>query len=841
MSLKVPATLTAATATNTMSPPTLIAYDGSGSTGGNAFYHRRTQEIVAQYPNTESQILYWDTSFKVITHQELSRINAAKQGGGGTESSTIANYIKATNFHGNLVIITDGQVGMGSVDCCTATLGTAWHFDSVTAHLIDTGGVVNMSVTCPFTRVSPHTVYCYYGRDDHGMTVATSVSAEDMAAVTELTTIATVADYEARADVIERLVMARTMGTMGDPSLRDAILAMKKRIIAAEAAALGDSDNVKALNAALRVGLTMDAVRAARSIHCEYYNGSERGWSARISRLISMCEGALRGAFDLSAVNSAIHSDRVRRGEVVATAPVPTEDAAGVSEAVTLGGSEPAFVCPVSLDATNDIILLVTEGEPIMAGLDKSIVNDVFDCPLNLFHYPEVVAALRNRLDHPLSLGAYREALEAGAPIRAGPLTRHPLIAGGICLGNTEEHCRATRWALAQIVTGGKLVGNEDLWFLCIWLLVARGEVPYLHDIAPALADHGRWRLQNHTTFIALTGLPEFPTTRVPLATAIWYVLASPLWTGSGADANPKRDLIRTHLPHLKELLKIHHELTDFALPEAERLGTHYKRIQVMLCMLGRVKRLGGERRLRELLLGLTQNSVFPATVLEGPIGAAVADKEHVPELIALDGLPTEAQLVAACHRLALPHALDDDTLVALGALVDPSKSAGDIALPFDWEPPAHAPLPGRVEWKYGTGPQPPKHVRICPLTCRPFYTTERGRTWAEEATELYGVAPSEMMSLNKKFGEFVCKYSAYPTPAEFLVFLYNRFVVHGHKRTLPHAVVEFINHVFDEFREVMETMPPAEFARRFEASAPLVVRQAQEVTAARAASRPAP
>ena len=371
---------------------------------------------------------------------------------------------------------------------------------------------------------------------------------------------------------------------------------------------------------------------------------------------------------------------------------------------------------------------------------------------------------------------------------------------------------------------------------MCIWLLVARGEVPYLRDVAPALADHAHWRLQVHTTFISLTGLPEFPTTRVALATAIWYVLASPLWTGS----EPKRDLIRTHLPHLKELLDIHRELLPaHPLPEAERLATHYARIQVMLVMFSRVKRLGGEKRLRELLLGLTQNSVFPTTVLEGGISAAVADKEHVPDLIALDGLPTEDQLVAVRHRLALPHDLDDDTLVALGAMVDPSKSAGDIALPFNWEPPAHAPLPGRVEWKYGVGPQPVKHVRICPDTCRPFYTTERGRTWAEEAMELYSVAPSEMMSLNKKFGEFVCKYGAYPTPAEFLVFLYNRFVVHGSKRTLPHAVVEFSKQTFDEFREVMETLPPAEFARRFESSAPLPVRQAKEAAAASAATKP--
>jgi hypothetical protein len=55
----------------------------------------------------------------------------------------------------------------------------------------------------------------------------------------------------------------------------------------------------------------------------------------------------------------------------------------------------------------------------------------------------------------------------------------------------------------------------------------------------------------------------------------------------------------------------------------------------------------------------------------------------------------------------------------------------------------------------------------------------------------------------------------------------------------LPHAIVEFIDHVFDEFREVIDSMTPAEFARRFQDSAPLPVRQARETTAERVASKP--
>jgi len=74
-------------------PPILIAYDGSGSTGGASaeFYHKKTQEIVAQHP--DAQIVLWDTLPRVISRSELTAINANRKGFGGTESSAISRYI----------------------------------------------------------------------------------------------------------------------------------------------------------------------------------------------------------------------------------------------------------------------------------------------------------------------------------------------------------------------------------------------------------------------------------------------------------------------------------------------------------------------------------------------------------------------------------------------------------------------------------------------------------------------------------------------------------------------------------------------------------------------------
>eukprot|EP00759_Apiculatamorpha_spiralis_P032293 PhF_6_TR33746/c0_g2_i1/m.49541 len=79
----------------------------------------------------------------------------------------------------------------------------------------------------PFTRNSPHVVNEY---DQNGkMSPVIVVSAEDLKAIALIETIDTIEAYEAASDAVEKVVRARTMGTTGDPSLRDSILAMKKR------------------------------------------------------------------------------------------------------------------------------------------------------------------------------------------------------------------------------------------------------------------------------------------------------------------------------------------------------------------------------------------------------------------------------------------------------------------------------------------------------------------------------------------------------------------------------------------------------------------------------------
>lgn len=825
--------------------PTLFAHDYSGSTSNAANYHAISRKeylaakAAADAAGDEVIILLWDTMYEVATEEKFLQIVDGLSGRGGTEPSHVADYIVKNDFHGRLVLLSDGQTYDASVARATEALGLDWRFERVDVHLVNTGGVVNMSVSCPFTRNSPHAVVDY----DRAGAAKTSVdvSPEDLAAAAQFATLKTVADYEAQAEVLEKVVRARTMGTSGDPTLRDSILAMKKRIVEDASRSAGKKDTVAEFVAAVR-SASADApegieaaVALAGAVTSEYFAELNTGWSGSIGRLIGMCEGSLKGAFDLSGVNAAIQSDRARRAEEVEAV-----DAATVGPAASADpNAVPAnFECPITLDTEADVLLLVVDGlveqpaaaegegekkdvpahipnlglGPVLAGLDKTIVNLIADCPLNALNYPEVVAKIKAKLDHPVSLKAAQEAAAANAPINASPMTRRTVV-GAIALGCTREQVRCTTAAIAKMVAEGKLLGSPDLWFAALWIMIERGDLPHLSHLAPAFAAQMKWRLANSTTFLSLSGLPELPTTRVPLGVAVWYVIAASALSLSG-----REEPIRAHLLHVDALLKLS-ELSGYALPAAAT--AHVSRLRALLSMLAASKK--DRHRLPIVAKGMYQNMY---AVDAAQVGDAVRALETVTQFIPLDGPATDASRAAVLATVPKAWArLGYKEVHALASMVDPSLSAGDISLPYDFAPVAEErwPAAADVQWKYGVerAADEVAAVPICAVTCRPFYKLPAPATgeWKDAASAFYGFAAAEQLPINRNYGDFVAKYRAYPTLDELLTFSHNRVVKGASGRTtLPACAPALAAMALAENAKVVaaEGYAPAEFRRRY-------------------------
>jgi hypothetical protein len=770
----------------------LIAYDGSGSTGGCAVYHDTTQTIVRQYP--EAKILFWDNSHKVITAARLAEINTAREGFGGTSPVEIAKWVRANNFHGHLIIITDGEVHISGVDDCSSTLGD-WSFEYVNAHLI--GGSVNMSITCPFTRSSSHTVYLYEPSSEHRATMTTRVDAKDMELLTEIDHISTVEQFQAIAEKLETVLVARTMGTNGNMELRDRLLGMKKRMNSTIAAEAGESDAAKDYVMAVTAHNYDAAAAAAKRLTAEYYvlfgetDVSGSTWSSKVNRMIAMTEGALRGVFSMNNITAGIQSDRVRRaaGAAPAAAPAPASVSAQ---------TESKFVCPITLDAENDVVLLVKAGDPILAGLDKHIVDDLLDCPLNLTKYPDLIEKLADRLDHPMSLAAF-SANASGW--NHSPMTRDPVLAGAICFGAADDHIKATQWTLVQLFTGGKLAGNPDFWYACIWWVLRHNCPVYLEAMKSFADAHMLWRLQQQKSFIALSGLPEFPTTRVPLNTAIWYVLASPLF---GDEFGAGRDVLRGHLPHLAPLLELV-DLAGFDIPV--QLKRHYTRLRTMLRYLAWIK---ADR----VTLPMYSRMLIQAHLAVNPLDISPTNTSTFPKYVPVDGPPSASQILEAREHLRADPMLTIDELVGIAGMVSPQKSAGDIPLPLDWNP---TPTTHVVEWMYGLGEQEPINLNMNPKTCRPQYQYGE-ETWRDIATRKFGPVEKQI-SVCAYYGKFVETYGAYPSRNDMLVHIYKRCVVYGKHSTLPAAILQFIEEVCRDYAPISATVSSTEFIRRWRES----------------------
>lgn len=147
----------------------------------------------------------------IILEINLKKINNSKSGGGGTLPVKFAEYIKQTNFSGNLIIISDGQVSSSMVNECEKEINKNgnYKFNYVTVYLISTGHQVNMSISCPFTRNSPYLVEVY----DRGKKVSDlRLTQEEITIFDNLDKITTIKEFENNSKSIGKCIQSKTMG-----------------------------------------------------------------------------------------------------------------------------------------------------------------------------------------------------------------------------------------------------------------------------------------------------------------------------------------------------------------------------------------------------------------------------------------------------------------------------------------------------------------------------------------------------------------------------------------------------------------------------------------------------
>ena len=127
-------------------------------------------------------------------------------------------------------------------------------------------------------------------------------------------------------------------------------------------------------------------------------------------------------------------------------------------------------------------------------------------------------------------------------------------------------------------------------------------------------------------------------------------------------------------------------------------------------------------------------------------------------------------------------------------------------------------PIVPTKNWKFDNN-IPTHLVPICPQTCRPYYNVvdKYGfkTTWLDQAIEIYG---HELFSTNNFFGNYVFERQKYPSKSEFLNYIFMYHYIRG-KKTLPICVEQFVDEVFNDYENILESVTPKDFAERWNKS----------------------
>lgn len=775
----------------------VFAIDISGSTSGEREYYQNVESILNKMYKSGDIIIEWNGNAKKTTRSEIqNRINS-RSGNGWTAPCAIIKYLALDSIKNvnHFVLITDGRVTVDEIDKCDNEIkNNSMTFNRFDGFIIGPKASANMSVTCPFTRCCSHEVIQIEpGKKPE---IITKVSDDDFKIIEKIKTIDDLDEFMNLYPTMERVFAARLLGTIGDQELRKEVVKMQQRITLSIAEKDSKSEETSLFVNYIENGDMQNAVKTAQ----KFLHKQNTEYERNINALIRMCDGGLRQTFDSSEIKSfrAKIAEQAETVEVMEIDDVPTD-------------VQTTFECPVSYEnETDPVILIAKPDQPILNLIDnKFSTNNVINCPLDIFLCKEPLEEMKKCIDHPLSLKTMREAENCNQQITKSPLTRKQLI-GCLPLGASEDHVNAANWTLYQLISGGKRLGNPDMWFAVIWMMIERNMIPYLTEILPFVREQMIFRLKTHSVAASLSDLSSFCQKKMPLAAACWFCLSSPFFI---TDETRNQNMLRYHLSH-SHILKEMVDLVGYKYPFGfDRVISRSIAFASML----KFKR-EHQKTFDTMIRCLYQNSIC-IEIPEKTNDENVKPKslETNKFFIPIDGPATEKSreevlkaLPKACRKLEL------NELVWISTYVDINKSATKNIFPMTEDAPQ---LPQfEVNWshideKYKVF----ESVEICPETMRP-YKMINGINWKDIYKSTFGAKSLVLVGCDAAFCQFINDYGWFPSVNEYILFYSKR----NPKKTLPSKIVDIINYRIHSFEKAIKyagNINQYEVADRFNAT----------------------
>jgi len=790
-----------------------FAMDYSGSTSGEKFYHDNVKEILDKKYKEGDDLIIWDSQAKFISYNEYMEINKNRKGSGGTYPSVIFSLFKdkEKTHYSEFILITDGQVEEYEVESCDKEFEKNKNkliYDYAEVYLIGRKEYTNLSVACPFTRFCPSKTILKSPDEEK---VITEISSEDLKTVEKISSISTEDEFNQQFESLKKAFIVRLIGTSGDVELRKSVLLMQKRIVSNKAKDQASPLKEEKIDILLKEKKFEDAKNEL--VNC--FQTIDNDFNKKINLLIRMSDGAIKQIFNIDEIQSfqATTATQAKEVDTVELQDIPSSI------------EHSKFECPISMENEVDPAILVTVPDefikngkivPLLVGFDKLQTENIINCPYNALYNKEFIEKFNKCIDHAISLKQIREAEKSGHPFLVSPMTRRKII-GIIPLGESHEHVKAADWTLMQLISGGKNLGDRNIWFSIIWLLVKRKCIHYLSDVEDFLRAQVLYRFANNKTSISLSGLANLPQKKVGYATAAWACLMS-IYLIPKIPRNC--NLLLVHLFHYKELVEIVN-LFGYNLPD-----DFEKVVQEILCLASVMTFFKKNLNLLPFYkMGISQATIMINVPEDSPMksGGSVGEL-FLPIDGEINGDVRQKcleKLPEICKNSVKNNLMSMDELAFVMTFVNTQKNLSDLEVEKFVKIKEIPKCKIYDNWKNYDEKYDLEEVKICPKTMRPYYNVQN-KTWIDCLSKNLDIN-KPYLSLNSDYGRFVCQYLKYPTLEEFTLFTYRKYAFNSKVYcTLPVNIIQICKSAMDDFVPVIKDVKPEVFAKLYQDSAPI-------------------
>jgi hypothetical protein len=339
-------------------------------------------------------------------------------------------------------------------------------------------------------------------------------------------------------------------------------------------------------------------------------------------------------------------------------------------------------------------------------------------------------------------------------------------MSGCIPIGAIPEYVNEANKAVMHLFTGGKAMGNRDLYFAVIYFIAK--DMECLENVFGCVKEQLVYRMDTHFTSASLSGMSNLVGTKLKFKEAIWFVLASgSLYTDNSLIPLRQHAFVHQELLHMNSL-------NGYPLSEDD---LSYINVTVkILSMLHQCKK---DPYFNDKIRAQYQHHIK-------------INDEYVFLDRAADCIPDDARLN-----------------VAIANLVSPNKSASEISV----QSVILRDLP-IIENYWDDGEYQHFPCTISMNTCRPLYMLPNNVTWMQSYTSLY-TNSKRMLSMNKYYGHLVCESDEYPSMESFLLYMWKREKNKG-SRCLPHTIEESCRLIMKDYEHIINHVRIGLFKNRF-------------------------